>query len=332
MANSYLMRPGSSAVEITPYEFGKMKGVFGPCTQNAQVRLPAGGQRAQTVALVPLRSRTWDRASAATAGAAAPRPACPARSRAELLAGCCTGTRQRPICCSCSSPAAPTRSPSACHACTHTRTHTCACAQALPSSPVPPTPTPSRTPPPPPCAFTGRLLPAAVVVCCRLRRRTLHPGSGRGGRKGAVPMVASRPQLQAALGSPASCSRGNREGEGDSPAAKPEAGLVVLVHRQPRQLPAARGNASVAFERTAIPRAHQAHASQCRSRGSFPKLHALQAAPRPLPNSPASTSAMQVDGDRQRYLTDYYVPTRHRFHFTARGVVSLGDQPLCAGA
>ncbi|KAL4424793.1 hypothetical protein ABPG77_000833 [Micractinium sp. CCAP 211/92] len=36
MANSYLMRPGSSTIEITPYEFGKMKGVFGPCTQNAQ--------------------------------------------------------------------------------------------------------------------------------------------------------------------------------------------------------------------------------------------------------------------------------------------------------
>ncbi len=41
MANSYLMRPGSSTIEITPYEFGKMKGVFGPCTQNAQVCMVA---------------------------------------------------------------------------------------------------------------------------------------------------------------------------------------------------------------------------------------------------------------------------------------------------
>lgn len=40
----------------------------------------------------------------------------------------------------------------------------------------------------------------------------------------------------------------------------------------------------------------------------------------------------QVAGDRQRYLAGYFVPSRHRFHFTAQGVVSRGDQPLCSGA
>jgi len=37
MANSMLMRTGSSTIEVTPYEFGKMKGSFGPCIQNSQV-------------------------------------------------------------------------------------------------------------------------------------------------------------------------------------------------------------------------------------------------------------------------------------------------------
>ena len=39
MANSWLMRPGSSAIEISPYEFGLMPGSFGLSKANAQVGL-----------------------------------------------------------------------------------------------------------------------------------------------------------------------------------------------------------------------------------------------------------------------------------------------------
>jgi len=41
---------------------------------------------------------------------------------------------------------------------------------------------------------------------------------------------------------------------------------------------------------------------------------------------------VEVGGDHQRYLHEYFVPGRHRLHFTAAGVVSRGDQPLCTGA
>ncbi|PSC75686.1 LRR repeats and ubiquitin-like domain-containing protein isoform A [Micractinium conductrix] len=42
--------------------------------------------------------------------------------------------------------------------------------------------------------------------------------------------------------------------------------------------------------------------------------------------------AVALRGDRQRYLDEFYLPGRHRFYFTADGVVGHGDQPLCAGA
>lgn len=51
-----------------------------------------------------------------------------------------------------------------------------------------------------------------------------------------------------------------------------------------------------------------------------------------MPPLSLARAGLQVGGDRQRYLADYYVHSRHRFHFTAGGVVSRGDQPLCAGA
>ncbi|KAL4437120.1 hypothetical protein ABPG75_004259 [Micractinium tetrahymenae] len=58
----------------------------------------------------------------------------------------------------------------------------------------------------------GRLLPAALVVCRRLRRLAVHRRAGRGRREGALTLVAARLQLKSALGGPPADTGGDSEG------------------------------------------------------------------------------------------------------------------------
>ena len=168
MANSYLMRPGSSTVEITPYEFGKMKGVFGPCTQNAQVC--AGCRAAQGM------GRQAGRQQSMRSGQAVYARCCFSSlilcsGRSGLTPECALSC---PACslCFCFSAAllgrqtgAPSRPPS--QPCLKTPMHT---SHLAPCTPNPPRP--CRTPPPSCCGG----LPSSATPLCPPRGRTRRRG------------------------------------------------------------------------------------------------------------------------------------------------------------